>query len=72
MSSSGAVCGKDIVLAINDLIFLFFITTPPTKVSCAISDLRDHDRNKGEWTFHRRLSRLSPCVVRGWTLANAK
>ncbi|KAL5988890.1 hypothetical protein ACLOJK_026992 [Asimina triloba] len=38
-SSSGAVCGKDIVLAINDLIFLFFTTMPPTKVPRVISSL---------------------------------
>ncbi|KAL6005065.1 hypothetical protein ACLOJK_005626 [Asimina triloba] len=37
-SSSGAVCGKDIVLATNDLVFLFFITMPPIKVPRAISN----------------------------------
>ncbi|KAL6006369.1 hypothetical protein ACLOJK_037320 [Asimina triloba] len=38
-SSYGTVCGKDIVLAINDHVFLFFITMPPTKVQCSISGL---------------------------------
>ncbi|KAL5980311.1 hypothetical protein ACLOJK_028219, partial [Asimina triloba] len=72
VSSSGAICGKDIVWAINDLVFLFFITTPPIKVKHAIINLRDHDHNKDERIFHRRLPRPAPCVVRGWTPANAK
>ncbi|KAL5980648.1 hypothetical protein ACLOJK_028556 [Asimina triloba] len=39
VSSSGVVGGKDIILAINDLVFLFSITIPPTKVPRAISSL---------------------------------
>ncbi|KAL6002705.1 hypothetical protein ACLOJK_022924 [Asimina triloba] len=37
--SSDAVCRKDIALIINGLVFLFFITMPPTKVPRAISSL---------------------------------
>ncbi|KAL6009534.1 hypothetical protein ACLOJK_022764, partial [Asimina triloba] len=39
VSSSGALCRKDILLAINDLVFLFSITMPLTKVPLAISNL---------------------------------
>ncbi|KAL6002506.1 hypothetical protein ACLOJK_034439, partial [Asimina triloba] len=39
VSSYGAVYGKDIVLAVNDLVFLFFTTLPLTKVPHAISSL---------------------------------
>ncbi|KAL6000331.1 hypothetical protein ACLOJK_024026, partial [Asimina triloba] len=35
-SSSGAICEKDIALAINSLIFLLSITMPPRKVPHAI------------------------------------
>ncbi|KAL6002042.1 hypothetical protein ACLOJK_037490 [Asimina triloba] len=38
-SSSGTVCGKDIALIINDLVFIFSITMPPMKVPRAISSL---------------------------------
>ncbi|KAL5975705.1 hypothetical protein ACLOJK_020031 [Asimina triloba] len=39
VSSSSAVRRKDIVLAINDLVFLFSIMMPPTKIPHAISSL---------------------------------
>ncbi|KAL5986680.1 hypothetical protein ACLOJK_015013 [Asimina triloba] len=72
VSSSGAVCGKDIVLAIIDLVFLFLTTMPPTKVSRVISDLRGCGCNKDERIFHRGPSRPAPCAVRGVAPANVK
>ncbi|KAL6004126.1 hypothetical protein ACLOJK_004673 [Asimina triloba] len=72
VSSSGAVCGKDIILAINDLVFLYFITTPPTKVSRAIFGLRDYDCNKDERIFRRHPLWPAPCAVKRWTPTDAR
>ncbi|KAL6003081.1 hypothetical protein ACLOJK_023304, partial [Asimina triloba] len=66
-SSSGVVCGKDIVLAINDFVFLFFITMPPIKVPRATSTLEITAAirmNKSSTAVAARVMRregLDPC-----------
>ncbi|KAL5975362.1 hypothetical protein ACLOJK_019684, partial [Asimina triloba] len=49
-SSSGAICGKDIALVINNLVFLLSIPMLLRKVPCAIILSRDQ----------RRATHLSP------------